>query len=57
MKGNHSGELPFHVERACKGRMDVVLMSSMAIYWNRNYCVDFLDNMISYCVREDNILA
>ena len=37
--------------------MDVVSMASMAIYWNRNYCVDFLDNMISYCGREDNILA
>ena len=30
-KENHSGELLFHVERACKGRMDVVLMASMAI--------------------------
>ena len=37
--------------------MDVVLMASMAIYWNRNYCVDFLDEMISYCGQEDNILA
>ena len=37
--------------------MDVVSMVSMEIYWNRNYCVDFLDNMISYCGREDNILA
>ena len=43
MKENHSGELIFHVEHACKGRMDVVSMASMAIYWNRNYCVDFLD--------------
>ena len=32
-------------------------MVSMKIYWNRNYCVDFLDEMISYCGREDNILA
>ena len=37
--------------------MDVVSMASMAIYWNRNYCVDFLDEMISYFGREDNILA
>ena len=29
----------------------------MAIYFNRNYCVDFLDKMIRYCGREDNILA
>ena len=56
-KENHSGELLFHVECACKGRMDVVLMASMAIYWNRKYCVDFLDEMISYCGWEDNILA
>ena len=57
MKENHSGELLFHVEIACKGRMDVVSIASMAIYWNRNYCVDFLDEMISYCGREENILA
>ena len=57
MKENHSGELPFHVERACKSRMDVVSMASMAISWNRNYSVDFLDKMISYCGWEDNILA
>ena len=29
MKDNHSGELIFHVERACKGRLDVVLMALM----------------------------
>ena len=57
MKENHSGDLLFHVERSCKGRMDVVSMASMAIYLNRNYCVDFLDKMISYCGRKDNILA
>ena len=57
MKEIHSGELLFHVDRACKDRMDVVSMASMEIYWNRNYCVDFLDKMISYCGREDNILA
>ena len=57
MKENYSGALLFHVERACKGRMDVVPMASMAIYWNRNYCVEFLDEMISFCGREDNLLA
>ena len=57
MKENHSGELIFHVECACKGRMDVVSMALMAIYWNHNYCVDFLDEIISYCGQEDNILA
>ena len=57
MKERHSGGLFFHVECASKGRMDVVSMASLAIYWNRNYCVEFLDEMISYCGREDNILA
>ena len=31
-KEKYSGALLFHVERACKGRMDVVPMASMAIY-------------------------
>ena len=57
MKENHIRELLFRIERACKSRMDVVLMALMAVYWNRNYCVNFLDEMISYCGREDNILA
>ena len=48
MKENYSGELLFHVERDCKGKMDVVYMASMAIYWNRNHCVDFLNKMISH---------
>ena len=30
-KENHSGELLFHAERACKGKIDVVLMVSMEI--------------------------
>ena len=57
MKENHSVEMIFHVERACKGRMDVMSMASMAIYWNRNYCVYFLNEIIIYCGQEDNILA
>jgi hypothetical protein len=57
MKEHHIGELLFYVERACKGRMNVVSMALMDIYWNRNYCVDFLDKLISYCGPEDNILA
>ena len=57
MKENHSGELLFHVEHACKGRMYVVSMVSMEIYWNRNHCINLLNKMISCCGREDNILA
>ena len=32
MKETHSGELIFHVDRAYRGRMDVVSMALMAIY-------------------------
>jgi hypothetical protein len=58
MKDYHSGELLFHVERAVSGgRQDIASMAAMAIYWNRNYCVDFLNEMITYCGKEENILA
>ena len=57
MKENHSGEMLFYVERACKGRMNALSMASMEIYWKSNYCDDLLDEMISCCGREDNILA
>ena len=29
----------------------------MVIFWNRNYSVEFLDDMISYFGKSDNILA
>ena len=49
MINNHSGELLFHVERALSGgRQDVVSMAAPAIYWNRNYFVEFLDDMIFF---------
>ena len=35
----------------------MVSMVLMEIYWNRNYYVDFFNEIISYCGREDNILA
>ena len=58
MVGNHYGELLFHVEReASGGRQDVVSMSAMAIFWNRNYCVEFLDEIIRYCGNIENNLA
>jgi hypothetical protein len=58
MKENHSGELLFSVERAVSGgRQDIASMAAMAMFWNRNYCVDFLDEMMLYCGKEDNILA
>ena len=49
-KANHAGELLFHAERACSGgRQDIASIAAMAIFWNKNYCVEFLDDMISYC--------
>ena len=32
-------------------------MDDMSIFWNRNYCVEFLDDMISYYGNIENILA
>ena len=32
-------------------------MAEMEIFWNRKYCVEFLDEMISYCGKSENILA
>lgn len=60
MKRNHHGELLLHVERAeSGGRQDVVPMASLAIYWNRNYCIEFLDYMLGITRRnqEDSILV
>ena len=58
MMDHHSGEVLLHVERATfGGRQDVAYMSVMVIFWNRNYSVEFLDDMISYFGKSDNILA
>lgn len=60
MKEYHPGELLFHVERAQSGgRHDVVSMASLAMYWNRNYCIEFLDYMLSIerPNRDDSILV
>ena len=58
MKDNNSGELLFHVEKvAYGGRQDVASMAAIEIFWNRNYCVEFLDEMISYFSKIENILA
>ena len=32
-------------------------MSAMVIFWNRNYCVESLDDIINYCGKSENILA
>ena len=58
MKKNHPGELLLHVERAASGgRQDVVSMASLAIFWNRNYCIEFLDEILIDKKKGENILA
>ena len=32
-------------------------MAAMTIFWNRNYCVEFLYDIISYYGKSENILA
>ena len=36
----------FHVERSGGGRQDLALMASLPIYWNREWCVQFLDEQL-----------
>jgi hypothetical protein len=60
MKVNHPGELLLHVEHAASGgRQDVASMAALAIFWNRYYCIDFLDEILTYqdTGAKDNILA
>ena len=58
MIDNNSSELLFHVERAASGGwQDVSSMAAMTIFWNINYCVELLDEMISYCRKSENVLA
>ena len=37
--------------------MDVCSMAALAIFWNRNYCLEFLEHLVRYCGKEDNILV
>ena len=56
MKDNHSGELIFHVEQAASGtRMDSASVAVLDIYWNHNFCVEFLEEMQMFCSLNDNI--
>ena len=55
---NNSGELQLHVKRAASGRrQDVAFMTATTIFWNRNYCVEFLGEIITYLGKIENILA
>ena len=54
---NNPGELLFHAEiEVYGGRQGVISMAAMVIFWNRNYCVEFLDEMISYCGKSEKSL-
>jgi hypothetical protein len=57
MRDNHPGELLLHVKRAASGgRQDVCSMAALAMFWNHNYCLEFLEEQQRLCGKEDNIL-
>ena len=55
MKEHHAGELLLHVERAGGARHDLFVEGFPAIYWNRVYCIEFLDERLRLS-GEGNIL-
>ena len=55
IKETHPGELLLHVERAGGSRQDLYLEGAPAIYWNRQYCIEFLDERLRMS-SEGNIL-
>ena len=55
MKEHHAGELLLHVERAGGARHDLFVEGAPAIYWNRVYCIEFLDERLRLS-GEGNIL-
>ena len=46
LRTKYPNELLFHVERSGGGRQDLALMASLPIYWNRELCVEFLDERL-----------
>ena len=46
MKKLHPGELLLHVERATGSKQDLFLEGAPAIFWNRQYCIEFLDEQL-----------
>ena len=55
MKEHHAGELLLHVERAGGARHDLFVEGAPAIYWNRVYCIEYLDEQLRLS-GEGNIL-
>ena len=43
---NHPMEFLMHAERALGNRQDLVCMGAGPIYWNRQFCVEFLDERL-----------
>ena len=46
IKSTHPGELLLHVERSSGSRQDLFVEGAPAIYWNRQYCIEFLDEQL-----------
>ena len=46
MKQNHPEELLLHVTRSGGSCMDIFLEAAPAIYWNQQYCIEFLDEKL-----------
>ena len=46
LREKYPDALLFHVERAGGGRQDLALMASLPIFWNRELCVEFLDERL-----------
>ena len=55
MIDKHPKEFLMHAERALGNRQDLVCMGAGPIYWNRQFCVDFLDERLAM-KDGDNIL-
>ena len=53
---NHPGELLLHVERASGSRQDLAVEGAGALYFNRIYYIEFLDERLRTCGAEGNIL-
>ena len=52
----HPGTLLFHVERVSGSRQDIAVEGACAVYWNRPYYVEFLDEQLRMIGNEGNIL-
>jgi len=46
----------FHTERSKGTRQDIVAMGSLAIFWDRGACIEFLDERLRGVGKSDSIL-